>query len=129
MNQNSPLKIKSRDFSIRIIRLYSYITDNFNEYVLSRQILKSGTSIGANIAESECAISKKDFLSKIYISLKESNETLYWLDLLHETGYITDKQFHSLENDCLELKKMLTATTKTTVKNLENDAETFNSEL
>ena len=89
-----------------------------NEYVLSKQILRSGTGIGANIAESACAISKKDFLSKIYIALKECNETLYWLDLLHETGYITDKAFVSLNNDCLELKKMLTATTKTTVKNL-----------
>lgn len=118
MNGNSPIKEKSRAFAIRIIHLYSYMAHSRNEYVLSKQILRSGTGIGANIAESACAISKKDFLSKIYIALKECNETLYWLDLLHETGYITDKAFVSLNNDCLELKKMLTATTKTTVKNL-----------
>ena len=83
--------------------------------------MRSGTSIGANLAESECAISKKDFLAKVYSALKECNETIYWLDLLHETGYISDKQFVSLNNDCVELKKMLTATTKTTVKNLNDN--------
>lgn len=87
--------------------------DKKNEYVLSKQILRSGTSIGANIAESECAISKKDFLSKIYIALKESAETLYWLDLLYETEYITDSQYESLYADCEEIKKMLSSTTKT----------------
>ena len=80
---------------------------------MSKQILRSGTSIGANIAESECAISKKDFLSKIYIALKESAETLYWLDLLYETEYITDSQYESLYADCEEIKKMLSSTTKT----------------
>ena len=83
--------------------------------------MRSGTSIGANLAESECAISKKDFLAKVYSALKECNETIYWLDLLHETGYISDKQFVSLNNDCVELKKMLTATTKTTIKNLNDN--------
>ena len=128
MNLNGPLKIKSRAFAIRIIRLYSYIKDNYKEYVLSKQILRSGTSIGANIAESECSISKKDFLSKIYIALKECSETMYWLDLLHETNYISDKQYSSLYSDCLELKKMLTATTKTTVNSLESNDESLNSQ-
>ena len=104
MYQSSPLKQKSRAFSIRIIKLYQYISSNNNEYVISKQILRSGTSIGANLAESECAISKKDFLSKVYTALKECNETLYWLDLLHETQYITDKQFSSLYNNCIELR-------------------------
>ena len=89
------------------------------EYILSNQILKSGTSIGANIAESECAFSKKDFLAKVYIALKECNETLYWLDLLHETGYLTEDGFRSLWMDCNELRKMLSATTKTVSEHLE----------
>ena len=121
MNPNSPLIQKSRAFSIRIIKLYQHLNTICHEYILSKQILRSGTSIGANLAESECAISKKDFLAKVYNALKECNETIYWLDLLHETGYISDRQFVSLNNDCVELKKMLTATTKTTVKNLNDN--------
>lgn len=121
MNQTSPLKTKSKAFAIRIIKLYQYICREHNEYVLSKQILRSGTSIGANLAESECAISKKDFLSKVYTASKECNETLYWLDLLHETGFINRQQFSSLHQDCLELRKMLTATTKTTVQHLDSE--------
>lgn len=115
-----PLKVKSRSFAIRIVKLYKYLQTEKSEYVLLKQLLKSGTSIGANIAESECAISKKDFLSKIYIALKECSETLYWLDLLHETEYINEKEFISIQADCLELRKMLTSTTKTTVENLNS---------
>ena len=89
----SPLRTKSRNFAIRIIKLYQTLRTEKKEYILSNQILKSGTSIGANIAESECAFSKKDFLAKVYIALKECNETLYWLDLLHETGYLTEEGF------------------------------------
>ena len=110
---NSPLKQKSRDFAVRIIRLYKYLKIEEKEYVIAGQLLRSGTSIGANIAESECAISKKDFLSKIYIALKECNETMYWLDLLQATDYITVQEFRSLWNDCNELRRMLSATTKT----------------
>ena len=93
MEYEKTVKYKSKKFSVRIVNLYKYLCDKKNEYVLSKQILRSGTNIGANIAESECAISKKDFLSKIYIALKESAETLYWLDLLYETEYITDSQY------------------------------------
>ena len=100
MEYEKTVKYKSKKFSVRIVNLYKYLCDKKNEYVLSKQILRSGTSIGANIAESECAISKKDFLSKIYIALKESAETLYWLDLLYETEYITDSQYESLYADC-----------------------------
>lgn len=116
----SPLKIKSRNFGIRIIKMYNYIKKEKKEFILTSQILRSGTSIGANLAESEYGSSKKDFLSKVYIALKECSETLYWLDLLHETDYLTDKQFESMYNDCLELLKMLKATTKTTSERLEN---------
>lgn len=81
--------------------------------VLSLLLLRSGTSIGANIAESECAISEKDFLSKIYIALKESAETIYWLDLLFETDYLSEIEYKSIKDDCEELRKMMSSTTKT----------------
>jgi four helix bundle protein len=116
-------KLKSKKFAVRIVNLYKHLYNNKNEYVLSKQILRSGTSIGANIAESECAMSKKDFLSKIYIALKECSETIYWLDLLRETEYLSGSEYDSILNDCIELKKILTATTKTiqSVEGLEND--------
>lgn len=100
--------------------MYKYLHSH-QEFVLSKQILRSGTSIGANIAESECAISKKDFLTKIYIALKECNETLYWLDLLYETSYMNEKEYESIKKDCIELRMMLTATTKTTVRHLSEE--------
>ena len=107
-------KFKSKKFAVRIVNLYKYLCNDKKEYVLSKQILRSGTSIGANIAEAECGISKKDFLSKIYIALKECVETIYWLDLLYETGYIDERMYLSMKSDCDELRKMLSATTKTT---------------
>lgn len=104
---------KSKKFAIRIIRLYQYLRVNQKEFVLSKQLLRSGTSIGANLAEAECAISRNDFLSKEYIALKETMETLYWLDLLHATDYLSDKQYLSLYHDAEELRKMLSSATKT----------------
>lgn len=96
-----------------MVKLYKYLCDEKKEYVLSKQMLRSGTSIGANLAESECAISKKDFLSKIYIALKEANETLYWLELLYDTNYLTEQEYISIHADCEEIKRMLSASTKT----------------
>ena len=107
-------KFKSKKFAVRIVNLYKYLCNDKKEYVLSKQILRSGTSIGANIAEAECGISKKDFLSKIYIALKECVETIYWLDLLYETGYIDERMYLSMKSDCDELRRMLSAATKTT---------------
>ena len=107
------VKQKSKSFAIRIVNLYKYLCDKKKEFVLSKQILCSGTSIGANIAESECAISKNDFLAKIYIALKECMETLYWLELLKETKYITAKEFESIYSDCEEIRKILSSSTKT----------------
>lgn len=104
---------KSKDFAIRTVNLYKYLCDNKKEYVLSKQILRSGTSIGANIAESECAISKKDFLSKLYIALKETSETLYWLELLYKTEYIDKQMYESMYRDGEEIKRILQASTKT----------------
>lgn len=113
MEQEKTVKYKSKKFAVRIVNLYKYLCDEKKEYVLSKQILRSGTSIGANIAESECAISEKDFLSKIYIALKECAETIYWLDLLAETDYLTGDEYKSIYADCEELRKMLSSTTKT----------------
>ena len=93
--------------------MYKYLASEKHEYVLSKQFLKAGTSIGANIAESECAMSEKDFLSKIYIALKECNETIYWLDILYDTKYITEKEYLSMKCVCDEMKRMMMSTTKT----------------
>ena len=103
---------KSLAFAKRIVLLYRHLCGEHREFVLSRQILRSGTSIGANIAEARCGISKNDFLSKIYIALKECAETLYWLELLHSCDYLTDAQYRSLRADCDSLRKMLSSTTK-----------------
>ncbi len=104
---------KSKEFAIRIVKLYQYLCEEKKEFILSKQLLRSGTSIGANLAESECAISRNDFLSKIYIALKETSETLYWLELLKKTDYLTESQYKSLRSDAEELRRMLSATTKT----------------
>lgn len=113
MNEEKTVKFKSKKFAVRIVNLYKYLCDEKKEFVLSKQILRSGTSIGANIAESECAISKKDFLSKIYIARKECSETIYWLDLLYETSFLSQAEYDSIIADCEEIRKMLSSSTKT----------------
>lgn len=105
--------VKSKAFAIRIIKMYQYLTNEKEEYVLSKQVLRSGTSIGANIAEAECASSKKDFAAKLYIAFKECSETRYWLELLFETGYLNETMYHSMLNDCNELYSILAESTKT----------------
>ncbi len=112
------VKEKSVRFAIRIVKLYKFLTDEKHELVMSKQILRSGTSIGANIAESNNAISKKDFLSKLYIALKECSETLYWLDILYQTEYLDETQYRSLQADCEELYRLLQSITKTIKTNL-----------
>ena len=104
---------KSFAFSVRIMNLQKYLSRKKGEYVVSRQICKSGTSIGANITEAQDAQSKADFLSKLNISLKETGETLYWLRLLHATDYLTEKEFEAVYVDCEEIKKILVASIKT----------------
>ena len=111
--EENTVKYKSKKFAVRIVKLYKYLTAEKKEYVLSKQVLRSGTSIGANLAESECAVSKKDFLSKIYIALKECSETMYWIELLYETDYLSENEYKSLYSDCEEMKKMMQSTTKT----------------
>ena len=111
MKENIALE-KSKIFAVRIVNLYRFLCDTKKEYVLSKQLLRSGTSIGANLSESTCAISKKDFASKIYIALKECSETAYWLELLYKTEYLSEDQYQSIDSDCRELLKILMATTK-----------------
>ena len=111
MKENIALD-KSKAFAIRIVNLYRYLCETEKEYVLSKQLLRSGTSIGANLSESVCAISRRDFSAKIYIALKEAAETAYWLELLYKTGYLTKEQYSSMNSDCEELLKILMATTK-----------------
>ena len=108
-----PAREKSRKFAIRIVRAYQYLCEEKREYVLSKQFLRAGTSIGANLAEAECAISRNDFLAKVYIAFKECAETLNWLDILHETQFLTSEQYLSLQADCKELHRILSSTTKT----------------
>ena len=95
------------DFAIGIIRLYQFLTDSKKEYVLAKQVLRSGTSIGANVEEAAGGVSKADFKNKLSISYKEARETLYWLRLLHATDYLTKKMFDSLFNDCDEIARIL----------------------
>ena len=104
---------KSKAFALRIIKLYKHLNDNYRISPIANQILKSGTSIGANVREAIRAQSKPDFYSKMNIALKESSETEYWIELLHESDYITEEQFSSIYGDCLEITKILTAITKT----------------
>ena len=112
MSQDSILKSKSMGFARRIVRLYQYLTREKHEYVMSKQILRSGTSIGANIAEAIYGSSRKDFVAKLYVAEKEAAETLYWLELLNSCDYIPDVSYQSMRHDCRELLAMLAASIK-----------------
>ena len=107
------IEIKSFNFAIRIVNLYKYLTDTKKEYILSKQLLRSGTSIGANVAEAEQAQSKPDFVSKMNIALKETSETKYWIKLLKATEFLSEKESNSLLADCVELEKLLVSIIKT----------------
>ena len=103
---------KSFGFAVRIVKLYQYLCETKKEFVLAKQLLRSGTSIGANVAEAQRGVSRRDFGNKMAIALKESNETSYWLKLLNATGYINDVEFDSMHADCEELNRILTAIVK-----------------
>ena len=109
----NPALDKSFEFAVRIVNMYKLLCNDRKEFVLSKQVLRSGTSIGANLSEAVRGISSNDFLNKVYISLKECTETRYWLKLLYRTDYLDEHQFKSIDADCAELEKILTATTKT----------------
>lgn len=110
---------KAFDFAVRIVNLYKYLTTDKKEYIMSKQVLRSGTSIGANIKEALQGQSKKDYLSKMNIALKEASETEYWLELLIATNYIDKNHSSSILQDCVEINKMLIAIVKTTKKQLK----------
>jgi four helix bundle protein len=111
------IKNKSFEFALRIVKLYKYLTDTKKEFILSKQLLRSGTSIGANIREAEHGQSKADFISKLSISLKEANETDYWLELLFKSEYIDSNQYRSLKNDIEEILKLLVSIIKSSKNN------------
>ncbi len=108
---------KSFDFAVRIVNLYKYLNNEKKEYVLSKQLLRCGTSIGANVSEAERAQSKADFISKMSIALKEANETNYWLKLLYKTDYLNKSQYESISTDINELISVLIAICKTSNSN------------
>ena len=110
------IEVKSFDFAVRIVKLYRYLTNEKNEYILSKQLLRSGTSIGANVTEAERGQSKADFYAKVNIALKEACETHYWLRLLYRTDFMTEQEFLSIESDIKEIISILTAINKTNKK-------------
>lgn len=105
---------KSFKFAIRVVNLYKYLYDTKKEHILSKQLLRSGTSIGANIAEAEQAQSTADFIHKMSIALKETSETKYWIRLLESTDYLTENESASILNDCIEIEKILVSIIKST---------------
>ena len=107
------IETKSFDFAVRIVNLYKYLKDKRTEDALSKQLLRSGTSIGANVAEAEQAQSKPDFVSKMNIALKETSETKYWIKLLRATEFLSEKESNSLLADCVELERILVSIIKT----------------
>lgn len=105
---------KSFDFAVRIVNLYKFLTHEKKEYILSKQLLRCGTSIGANVAEAQKAQTKPDFNAKMNVALKEANETQYWLKLLYKTNYLTENEFDSIESDIKEIIAILTSICKKT---------------
>ena len=124
MRSKSIIEQKSLVFALRIIKAFRFLKEQKGKYIMSKQLLRSGTAIGALIREAEFAESKKDFIHKLklHISLKEANETDYWLTLLHESDYINDIAFQSIQTDCTELIKLLTSIIKSSKYN--SDAST-----
>ena len=116
--EGGPLHTKSYNFAVRIVKMFLHFTDNdWKLQAIYKQILRSGTSISANVHESEFAQSPSDFASKLHIALKEANETMNWLNLLHDTDILDDKGFESLANDCNEVISLLVSSIKTIKKN------------
>jgi four helix bundle protein len=116
--RQSILKEKSFEFAVRVVNLYKYLCDNKKEHVLSKQLLRSGTAIGAMVHEAIFAESKSDFVHKMAIAQKEIHETIYWLELLKATEFISNKEFESINIDAVEIIKMITSSIKTTKSKL-----------
>ena len=114
------IKNKSFAFAIRVVKLYQFLCESKKEYVLSKQLLRSGTAVGALVREAEHAESKADFKHKMSIAQKEINESIYWLELLKETGYLTNEQFQSINADAVEIIKLITSIIKSVKLNINN---------
>ena len=108
---------KSYRFAVRIVRLCQYLRGSKNEFIISKQLERSGTSIRANISEGKQGQSRADFINKFAVALKETTETKYWLSLLHDTDYLNDREYLSIQNDCIEIEKILTCILKTAKAN------------
>lgn len=121
MKEANPVRDKSFQFSVRIVKLCNFLATTKKEFVISKQLARCGTSIGANVVEGLHSISKKEFLAKMYIAYKESAEGIYWLKLLFACEYINQEQYNSLLADCEELYKMLSSITKTLRINIEKE--------
>ncbi|AQW92305.1 four helix bundle protein [Elizabethkingia anophelis] len=120
MKEDNIIKQKSFDFAVRVIKLYQYLSNDKKEFILSKQILRSRTSVGAMIRESEHAQSKSDFIHKLSIAQKEINETIYWLELFQATDYLSAQEFESINEDAVEIIKLITSIIKTTKNNINN---------
>ena len=107
------LDTKARGFSGRIVKMYRYLTEVKREHIISKQVYRSGTSIGANIAESKFAQSTADYISKLSIALKEANETDYWIGILYKSEFLNNKEYESIHQDCDEIIKLLVSSVKT----------------
>jgi len=117
VKKKSIIKDRSFAFAVRVIKLFQYLTETKKEYVLSKQLLRSGTAIGALVREAQNAESTKDFIHKLGIAQKECDETIYWIELLKETEYLNDKEFESINNEANELLKMIRSAIITSKKN------------
>ncbi|MBP7768159.1 MAG: four helix bundle protein [Prevotella sp.] len=120
LNENI-VAVKSMDFAVRCVKLAKFLRENYHEYDLASQILKSGTSIGANVREALRGQSRADFRAKMNISLREANETQYWIELLRRVGYLSEGEHQSIFNDCTSLCKLLMSIVKSTSQSIEND--------
>lgn len=117
MADKSIIQEKSFEFAVRVVKLYRFLCSEKKEYVISKQMLRSGTSIGANVSEALRGVSRRDFGNKMAIALKEANETEYWLKLLFATDYLSESQYASINSDCVEVNKILIAIVKKTLNN------------
>lgn len=124
--KNNIVRNKSFDFAIRIVKLYQYLNNTKKEFILSKQLLRSGTSVAAMIREAEHAESKNDFIHKFAIAQKEANEVVYWLELLKATDYLNEKEFENIYNDAVSILKLITSIIKTSKIHLASKKLTTN---
>lgn len=125
--KNNIVRNKSFDFAVRIVKLYQYLNNDKKEFILAKQLLRSGTSVGAMIREAEHAESKSDFIHKFAIAQKEANETVYWLELLKATDYFNEKEFQNISNDAIAILKLITSILKTSKSQLNIKKLTTNN--